>query len=183
MRRAREAGPFVARAIVLYYVYFERTVLPHLPAVSSVLSAANITQGRLHEGRPNSGRDLALSPCSSVLSEGHVLLYGPNLGLVNQSGSAESALALGGLLLENVTLTLLATQNLARAGHLETLGNSLTCLVDTTFTSHGAEIILFFFYLASKIIQNQDIFSLFWSIFVNARVNSLLTPFKLEIEA
>ena len=75
------------------------------------------------------------------LSEGHVLLNGPNLSSVNQSGTPKSALALAGLLLEDVTLTLLATQNLARAGHLETLGNGLTCLIDTTFTGHGAEII------------------------------------------
>lgn len=84
------------------------------------------------------------------LSEGHVLLHCPNLGGVHQSGTSKSALALAGLLLENVTLTLLATQNLARAGHLETLGNSLTCLVDTTFTSHGEEMIHFFFCLARK---------------------------------
>ena len=85
------------------------------------------------------------------LSEGQVLLDSPNLGGVHQSGSAQSALALAGLLLENVTLTLLAAQDLARAGHLETLGNSLTCLVDTTFAGHGAGIIHTFFPLARKI--------------------------------
>jgi hypothetical protein len=50
-----------------------------------------------------------------------------------------------------VTLTLLATQNLARAGHLETLGHGLTCLVDTTFAGHGAGIIHTFSHLARKI--------------------------------
>ena len=90
-------------------------------------------------------------PCSSVLSEGHVLLNGPNLGGVYQSGFAQSALTLAGLLLEDVTLTLLAAQDLARAGHLETLGNSLTCLVDTTFAGHGAGIIHTFCPLARKI--------------------------------
>ena len=87
------------------------------------------------------------------LSEGHVLLDGPNLGGVHQSGTSEGALALAGLLLENVTLTLLATQNLARAGHLETLGDSLTRLVDTTFAGHGGGIIHAFALLARKIWQ------------------------------
>ena len=85
------------------------------------------------------------------LSEGQVLLDSPNLGSVHQSGFAQSALALAGLLLENVTLTLLAAQDLARAGHLETLGNSLTCLVDTTFAGHGGGIIHSFFPLTRKI--------------------------------
>ena len=85
------------------------------------------------------------------LSERQILLNGPNLGGVHQSGFAQSALTLAGLLLENVTLTLLATQNLARAGHLETLGDSLTCLVDTTFAGHGAGIIHTFSPLARKI--------------------------------
>ena len=85
------------------------------------------------------------------LSEGQILLNGPNLGGVHQSGFAQSALTLAGLLLEDVTLTLLATQNLARAGHLETLGDSLTCLVDTTFAGHGAGIIHQNFRLARKI--------------------------------
>ncbi len=85
------------------------------------------------------------------LREGQVLLDSPNLGGVHQSGFAQSALTLAGLLLENVTLTLLAAQDLARAGHLETLGYSLTCLVDTTFAGHGAGIIHSFFPLARKI--------------------------------
>ena len=85
------------------------------------------------------------------LSEGQVLLDSPNLGGVHQSGFAQSALTLAGLLLENVTLTLLAAQDLARAGHLETLGNSLTCLVDTTFAGHGGGIIHTFSPLARKI--------------------------------
>ena len=93
------------------------------------------------------------------LSEGHVLLNGPNLGGVHQSGFAQGALALAGLLLEDVTLTLLAAQNLARAGHLETLGDSLTCLVDTTFAGHGGKMILLFFSLARKISVNVRFFS------------------------
>ena len=97
------------------------------------------------------------------LSEGHVLLNGPNLGGVHQSGFAQSALALAGLLLENVTLTLLATQNLARAGHLETLGDSLTCLVDTTFAGHGAGIIHAFSCLARKISRFYRFFIKFVS--------------------
>lgn len=92
------------------------------------------------------------------LSEGQVLLDSPNLGGVHQSGFAQSALALAGLLLENVTLTLLAAQDLARAGHLETLGNSLTCLIDTTFAGHGAEIIHTFSPLARKISGSPLIF-------------------------
>ena len=96
------------------------------------------------------------------LSEGHVLLDCPNLGGVHQSGTSKSALALAGLLLENVTLTLLATQNLARAGHLETLGHGLTCLVDTTFAGHGAGIIHTFSYLARKISR---VLPLFYKIF------------------
>lgn len=85
------------------------------------------------------------------LGEGKVLLDRPNLGSVHQSGTSKGAFALAGLLLEDVTLTLLATQDLARTGHLETLGNSLTSLVDTTFTSHGGEIIHVFVFLARKI--------------------------------
>jgi hypothetical protein len=111
---------------------------------------AKNTPGRLHEGRPICGRNWLVAMFLG-LSEGHVLLNGPNLGGVHQSGFAQSALTLAGLLLEDVTLTLLATQNLARAGHLETLGDSLTCLVDTTFAGHGAESIRLKFDLARKI--------------------------------
>ena len=92
------------------------------------------------------------------LREGQVLLDSPNLGGVHQSGFAQSALALAGLLLENVTLTLLAAQDLARAGHLETLGYSLTCLVDTTFAGHGAGIIHTFSSLARKISLSPALF-------------------------
>lgn len=98
------------------------------------------------------------------LSEGQVLLDSPNLGGVHQSGFAQSALALAGLLLENVTLTLLAAQDLARAGHLETLGNSLTCLVDTTFAGHGAGIIHTFSPLARKISGSSSLFFEIFSI-------------------
>lgn len=100
-----------------------------------------LSGGRLHEGRPIRGRVLWLGARFLGLTEGKVLLDGPNLGSVDQSGLAQSALALAGLLLENVTLTLLATQDLARTGYLETLGNCLTCLINTTFAGHGARII------------------------------------------
>ena len=111
------------------------------------------------------------------LSEGHVLLHCPNLGGVHQSGTSKSALALAGLLLENVTLTLLATQNLARAGHLETLGHGLTCLVDTTFAGHGAGIIHTFSYLARKISRFLPLF--YKNLFLPCFIAALFPPFLL----
>ena len=109
-------------------------------------------EGRLHEGYPRNGQMFQPKRgVPSVLGEGHVLLYCPHLRIVHESGFAQGAFALAGFLLQDVAFALLAAQNLARAGHLETLSNSLTCLVDTTFAGHGGAIIRPPFYLASKI--------------------------------
>ena len=52
--------------------------------------------------------------------------------LVHQSHLAKLALALAGLLLEDVALALFTAQYLARAGYLETLGDCLAGFIDTT---------------------------------------------------
>lgn len=67
-------------------------------------------------------------------------------------------LALARLLLEDVPLALLAAQNLPRTGNLESLGNSLTRLVYTSLTGHGAPMIRSFRLLTRKIFRKDEIF-------------------------
>lgn len=106
------------------------------------------------------------------LGERQVLLNSPDLRFVNQSSLAKLTLALAGLLLEDVTLALMAAKHLARTGYLETLSNSLACLVNTTFAGHGGSNIHFFFVLASPKSNNTPYFLNFYSSIVGANCST-----------
>ena len=77
----------------------------------------------------------------SGLGEGQILLHSPHVRCGHECDLAQLTLALAGLFLEDVALALMAAQNLARTGNLESLGNSLTGLVNTCLTGHGASTI------------------------------------------
>ncbi|WP_425522861.1 hypothetical protein [Akkermansia muciniphila] len=77
----------------------------------------------------SAGESSALVERFRGLGERQVLLDCPDLRLVHQSHLAKLALALAGLLLEDVALALFTAQYLARAGYLETLGDCLAVLL------------------------------------------------------
>ena len=100
------------------------------------------------------GESSALGERVRGLGERQVLRDCPDLRLVHQSHLAKLALALAGLLLEDVALALFMAQYLARAGYLETLGDCLAGFIDTTFAGHGGRRLQTFSKYASIFYAN-----------------------------
>lgn len=84
----------------------------------------------------------------SFLHEGHVLADGFDVGFVGQGRFAEVAFPLTRLLRKDVTLALLATQELAGTRHLESFGDGFPCFGFACGSCHGSaearEEIVFF---------------------------------------
>jgi len=70
--------------------------------------------------------------------EGQVFPDVAEVGIGDQGGLTEPALALAVLALEQVAGALAATEDLARTSHLEALGNGFACLCFSRDSRHGA---------------------------------------------
>ena len=70
--------------------------------------------------------------------EGQVLLDVFNVGVGNQGCLAGTALAFAVLVLKQVPLALVATEDFARTSDLEAFGNGFACLCFSGYSWHGA---------------------------------------------